>query len=550
MRKKIFRSILFTSLAVLIMALSIAVGSLYYYFGEVQENQLHTELDLVVEAVESGGVDYLRGIETGELRLTLVSSDGTVIYDTDAAHETMGNHGNREEIREALETGTGESFRYSDTLTEKTLYYATRLSNGTVLRISVGQATMLALIGGTAPWFILAAALAALLSWVLSRKLTSRIITPLNRVDLDNPLENDTYDELSPLLSKIHHQHQQIDAQMTQLREKKDEFEHITSSMKEGLVLLDAQGKILSINPAAAAFFNVQGDPAGLDLLTVERSREMSRAVADALKTGFASVREERNGRTSQLDVSRIESEGKVLGLVILTFDVSEQEYAERTRREFSANVSHELKTPLTSIIASAEMLESGMVRPEDSLRFIGHIRRESDRLLTLIDDIIRLSQLDEGVEVPPEKVDLAKIAAEEVELLRGTAEEFDVSLELCAEESVLLGTPRLLHEIVHNLVENAVKYNVRGGSVTVSVRRGEGRTILCVSDTGIGIPAEHQDRVFERFYRVDKSHSKQSGGTGLGLSIVKHAAAGFGADISLESEPGKGTTVTVSFPN
>lgn len=551
MTKKIFRSILFTSLAVLLVSLTVAVGFLYYYFGNVQEQQLQTELTLAAHAVEDSGSSYLENLDTDDLRLTLVDKDGTVLADTDDNTDplTMENHADREEIKEALASGKGESSRYSSTLTEKTIYRAVLLDNGNVLRVSVSQATVFALIAGIIPWFVLAVVFAAVLSWFLAKHLSKKIITPLNQVDLDRPLENDTYEELSPLLGKIHRQHEQIDTQLLQLRQKTDEFDHITANMKEALVLLDASGKILSINHAAKLLFDAKDTSVGTGFLTVERSHKISHAVDTALRDGHTRIKEERNGHSYQLDISRIESAGKVMGLVILAFDISEQEYAEQTRREFSANVSHELKTPLTSVIASADMIENGMVKPEDMPRFIGHIKKEASRLLNLIDDIIRLSQLDEGVEMPEEAVDLSAVATEAVEQLRDTADKNNVHIELNTESCVLKGVPRLLHEIVYNLTENAIKYNVPGGSVTVTVSKAKNGCILKVSDTGIGILVEHQERIFERFYRVDKSHSKQSGGTGLGLSIVKHAATHLNAEISVESEQGKGTTITVVFP-
>ena len=488
------------------------------------------------QAVEEAGSRYLDAFDTGELRLTLVDKSGTVLADTDADPAAMENHKDREEIAEALATGTGESARYSATLTEKTIYRAVRLDNGSVLRVSVSQATVFALLAGMVPWLVLAVLFAAVLSWLLAKHLSGRIIAPLNQVDLNRPLENDTYEELSPLLGKIHRQHEQIDAQLQQLRQKTDEFDHITANMREGLVLLDAGGKILSINPAAISLFGGNDNAVGADFLTVERSHKISRAMDTALETGHTRIREERNGRSYQLDISRIESSGKILGLVILAYDVSEQAHAEQTRREFSANVSHELKTPLTSIIASTDLIENGLVKEEDMLRFIGYIKKESTRLLNLIDDILRLSQLDEGVPLPEEDVDLGAVAAEAVEQLRQTAANSQVQIRFSAESCILKGIPRLLHEIVYNLTENAIKYNVPGGSVAVTVRKAEKSGILTVSDTGIGIPPEHQARIFERFYRVDKSHSRQSGGTGLGLSTVKHAASHFGAAITLES--------------
>ena len=549
MTKKIFRSILITSLAVMLISLSIAFGCLYYYFGNMQEQRLDSELSLAAAAVAENGSGYLERLESGNLRLTLVNADGTVLCDTDADAAAMENHAGRKEIREAFASGKGESSRYSSTLTEKTIYRASLLPDGTVLRISVSHATAFALIAGIAQWFVLAALFAAAMSWFLAKQLSERIIMPLNQVDLEHPLENEAYEELSPLLSKIYRQHEQIDAQLLQLRQKTDEFEHITANMKGGLVLLDARGKILSINPAAAALFGAAGNSVGADFLSIERSHSMNRATAAALESGHISIREERGGRIYQIDISRIESAGTVMGLVILAFDISEQEYAERTRREFSANVSHELKTPLTSIIASADLIENNLVKLKDMPRFIGHIKKEASRLLTLIEDIIRLSQLDEGLEMPMEAVDLSATAREAVRQLEDAADSRSVQIDLHAESYILQGVPRLLHEIVYNLVENAIKYNAPGGTVTVSVRKTENGGELKVSDTGIGIPPEHQNRVFGRFYRVDKSHSKESGGTGLGLSIVKHAAGYFKAGIALQSEVGKGTTITVTFP-
>ncbi len=550
MTKKIFRSILLTSLAVMLIGLSIAIGCLYYYFGNILEQRLDSELTLAAEAVEESGMDFLERLNTdNELRLTLVDKDGTVLFDMDADATSMENHADREEIREAFATGRGESSRYSSTLTEKTIYHAILLENGTVLRISVSRATVLKLIDGIATWFILAAILAAVLSWFLAKHLSKRIITPLNQVDLENPLENDTYEELSPLLCKIYRQHQQIDFQILQLRQKTDEFEYITSNMKEGLVLLDSKGKILSINEAAAALFEIRDDPVGADFLSVERSHEMSQANAIALETGHATFLMERNGRNYQLEISRIESASNPVGLVILAFDVSEREYAERARKEFTANVSHELRTPLTSIIAGADLINNNLVAQKDMPRFIGHIREEASRLLTLVEDIIRLSQLDEGIKMTAERIDLGVVAGDAIERLRDTAEKSNVKLELTTDYCPLEGFPQLLYEIIYNLVENAIKYNIPGGKVSVSVDKTTSGAVLKVADTGIGIPAIHQDRIFERFYRVDKSHSRESGGTGLGLSIVKHAASYFNAEISLQSEVGKGTTITVFFP-
>lgn len=549
MTKKIFHSILITSVVVLLTGLLIASGSLYHYFMKAQNRQLQDVLRLAALGVEENGRSYLDKLDKGKLRFTWIHADGTVSFDSSADSSQMENHGGREEIREAFATGIGSSERYSSTLTEKTIYYAVKLSDGTVLRVSVSQDTVLRLIFGLAPLLLAAAAFAAVLSWLLAKGLSRRIVTPLNEVDLDHPLENDTYEELSPLLTRIYHQHQQICGQLVQLQKKTDEFNHITESMKEGLILLDGRSCILSINPAAAALFEVQESVIGKEFLTVERSHDLGEAIAAARRTGHKQLRKERHGKTWQFDISRIGADKEAVGLVILAFDVSEQEYAERSRREFTANVSHELKTPLTSIIGSADLIGNNLVKTEDMPRFIGHIRKEAARLLDLIEDIIRLSQLDEGEQLHCEQVDLAEIAGEALSQLCDVAAGNQVTLKLDASPCPLTSVPRMLHEIVYNLTENAIKYNVPGGKVTVTVSPSERGVRLQVIDTGIGIPAEHRDRIFERFYRVDKSHSKASGGTGLGLSIVKHAVQDLGADLELQSMPGKGTAITVFFP-
>ena len=362
-------------------------------------------------------------------------------------------------------------------------------------------------------------------------------------------MDNDTYEELSPLLGRINQQRRQIDAHVQELQRKRDEFDQITGNMKEGLVLLNEKGMILSINPAARALFRTGSACVGQDFLTIERSSDVSHALQTAMEQGHSEIRTEREGREYQMDMSRIESEGAVTGAVILAFDVTEQELAQRNRREFTANVSHELKTPLQSIMGSAELMENGLVKPEDMPVFIGRIRSEAARLVTLIEDIIRLSQLDEGVELPVECVELHALAQETVQSLSDAAEAKSVSLAVTGQPVTVRSVRRLLSEILYNLCDNAIKYNVPGGRVTVDVAGTAEGAAITVSDTGIGIPAEHQARVFERFYRVDKSHSRASGGTGLGLSIVKHAVQDLGGTIRLDSTPGQGTSIRVTIP-
>ena len=550
MTKKIFQSILLVAGCVLLASLLIIMGFLYDYFGGVEENQLRDELSLAAAAVEDGGADYLSQLTADRCRLTWIAADGSVLYDTKTNAESLENHALRAEVSQALATGTGESTRYSSTLMEKTMYYAQRLDDGTVLRISISRATVGMIAIGMIQPLLIVLIVALILSGLLARRLSRRIVDPLNSLDLEHPLDNDAYEELSPLLKRIHRQHVEIQTQLRELREKTDEFTQITGSMREGLVLLDEHGSILSINAAAQALFGADAQCVGRDFLTIERSHEISAAIQAAAADSHSEVRAERAGRVYQFDISRITSDGKFLGTVILAFDITEQEFAERNRREFTANVSHELKTPLQGIIGSAELIENGMVKPEDLPRFVGHIHAEAARLVTLIDDIIRLSQLDEGDAMPTEPVDLLAVSQEAAENLHDAAAARNVTVCVTGQPAVLPGVRRLIYEIAYNLCDNAIKYNRDGGRVDVTVAADAGGSSITVADTGIGIAPEHQGRVFERFYRVDKSHSKASGGTGLGLSIVKHAVQYHHGRIELESTPGTGTTIRVVFPN
>lgn len=545
MTEKIFRSIMLAVGGVLLTSLIIIFGCLYEYFGGIQKNQLWAELDMAVAGVEASGIEYLNTLDTVGDRLTWIAADGSVLYDGQVDCDTMDNHAEREEVRAALITGEGQSERYSNTLLEKTVYCAKRLSDGTVLRISISTAGMLTLVLGMLQPMCVVLFVALIFALWLADRLAKRIVEPLNTLDLDYPLENQAYDEIAPLLRRISQQNKQINAQRLELQQKKDEFAQITNGMQECLALLDNRGCVLSMNPAARKLFHADAQIEGRDFLTVERDREVSNAIESATQAGHSEITLTRGGRVFRLNISRIEGRTGYGGVVLLAFDVTEQIEAEQMRREFTANVSHELKTPLTVILGSSEMLQNGMVQVEDVPRFIDHIHSEAARLLTLIEDIIRLSQLDEGVELQTETVALDKIAKEVTEQLKEKATQSKIELTLQAEKCLLHGVPQLFYEIIYNLIENAIKYNVANGSVCVSVSK---ESILTVCDTGIGIPPEHQSRVFERFYRVDKSRSKAAGGTGLGLSIVKHAVAYLGAELNLQSEVGKGTTVTVRF--
>ena len=548
MTNKIFKSILTVALAVLMASLIIITGVLYQYFGTMQESQLKDELRLTAEATQHLGENYLRNVDSDRYRLTWVSGDGTVIFDSHADVASMENHANREEIKEALISGTGSSTRHSATLTEQTIYEATRLDDGSVLRISVSRATALLLVLGMLQPISVVLAFALILSGLLAHRMAKRIVDPLNKLNLEKPMENDAYEELSPLLHRIHAQHREIQYQTNTLKRKQNEFEQITGNMKEALVLLDHSGKIVSINPAAKALFGTGSSCIGDDFLAIDRKQNMRMALEEASTQGHADFRARKNGKEYQFDLSRIDSDGNHHGMVILAFDITEQVNAEKHRQEFTANVSHELKTPLQSIIGSAELMENGIVKDADAPRFIGHIRKEASRLVFLIDDIIRLSQLDEGTEMPHEEVSLKVLSEEVCETLADAAKMNGVSLEVTGNDGVLHGVRRLLYEVVYNLCDNAIKYNQPGGKVEIAITEQQGSVKISVSDTGIGIAPEHQDKVFERFYRVDKSHSKQSGGTGLGLSIVKHVVQYHHGKITVESELNKGTTISVLF--
>lgn len=555
MTKKIFRSILLAAVSVLLAALVIITGCLYNYYKGVQEKQLRDELRLASYGVEAGGSDYLEQLaspyrfpSTADFRLTWIAADGKVLFDTHVPATEMENHADRAEVKEALAEGESGGVRYSETLTERTLYYAQRLTDGTVLRISISQLTVFALAMGMLQPILLTAIIAVILSALLAHRMAKSIVAPLNHLNLDNPLENNSYEELSPLLVRIHQQHRQIETQLRELRRKTEEFEQITENMSEGLVLLDGKGVVLSINPAARTIFHVDSACVGQEFLVIDRDHTINLAIQSALEGGHSEVRAVRNDREYQFGISRITADGLTAGTVLLAFDVTEQAAAEHSRREFTANVSHELKTPLQSIMGSAELLENGLVKQEDVPQFVGVIRREAARLVTLVEDIIHLSQLDEGIAPAKEQVNLLELARSAASALRERAEERHIDLSVSGADSMINGVRGFLYELLYNLIDNAIKYNTDGGKVEVAVSAGDTGTTVSVKDTGIGIPPEYQARVFERFFRVDKSRSKASGGTGLGLSIVKHIAQYHHAEIKLHSEIGNGTCIEILF--
>lgn len=550
MTKRIFHSIFLVTISVFLASVVLLMGILYDYFSGVQKAQLQVQTNLAVQGVLHDGMDYFDGLDTGSYRITWIGTDGTVLYDSRSDSQGMENHMQREEVDEALKYGSGESTRYSNTLLERFFYCAQRMEDGTVLRLSVAQSTLLTLLLGMTQPLCVLFVVALVLSLVLASRLSKKIVKPLNQLDLDHPLSNNEYDELSPLLRRVNAQQTQIKNQHTEMLQKQQEFEAVTTGMNEGLVLLNSQREILSINPAAQRLFQTDGSCVGSPILSIDRSPELQELLVKAGGGQYAETVLQLGAGSYQMDVSPIHTKGKVSGMVLLLLDVTEKAKAEQIRREFTANVSHELKTPLHTISGCAELLAEGIVKQEDVPQFSQRIYQEAQRMIRLVEDIIHLSHLDEGAnDMKREPVDLYALAEETVERLRPAAKAAQVTLTLEGRSSSLQGVPQLLRGIVYNLCDNAIKYNHPGGQVQVQVEPGPQGIRLTVADTGIGIPAEHQQRVFERFYRVDKSHSKEIGGTGLGLSIVKHAARLHGASIDLQSEPGQGTTICVMFP-
>lgn len=553
MKRKIFWSIFATALTAMLLVGAFMLLTLYNIFEarildelQTQANYLNGALSLAPAADEAA---LLSGL-TEKNRLTLIAPDGTVLFDNRAEAAGMSNHADRPEVAQAFAAGSGQSRRFSATAAEETLYYALRLADGRVLRLSSTQRSAFGMLDSIFTPIALMLLGAAVLSMLLSRQLARRVIAPIGRLDLAAPLENDAYDELSPLLLKLQHQNDALSYQLKKLEEQKRELAAITDNMREGLVTLNAQGAILSLNQSAADIFGVDAERClGNDVLSLHRSLELQRSAQTALQGQSAQALFALRGRAYQLLASPVMEKGTALGAVLMLLDVTESRSAEHARREFSANVSHELKTPLTSIVGYAEIMRDGVAKPEDMRAFAGRIYDEASRLIALVEDIMRLSQLDEQTGLPQkELVDLLACCHEAAARLAQRAEEKEVTLQVSGEHARVSGIPQLLDEMIFNLLDNAIKYNRPGGSAALHVAREPGKTVLTVKDTGIGIPSAEQGRVFERFYRVDKSHSKASGGTGLGLSIVKHGAAVHQAQVRLESQPDQGTVVQLFF--
>lgn len=550
MTKRIFRSICFVALTVFLAAIVLIMGVLYEYFSQVQQEQLKMQTNLAAQGVANEGISYFQDLHVSNYRITWIAENGTVLYDSRTDTEEMENHLEREEVKEALNTGYGESRRYSATLLARSFYSAQRLPDGTVLRLSVSQHSILTLLFGMLQPICIVFVIAFILSIVLAIRVSEKIVKPLNEVDLENPLSNEDYDELSPLLRRIDSQQKQLRRQKEELIQKENELGTIIGSMNEGMVLLNQKGKIISINSAAKKLLGAGADCTGMDILSLCRNMDLYQILSDALQGERGERIIPLRGESYQVDADPIVSGNIIRGAALFFFNVTEKEKAEQIRREFTANVSHELKTPLHSISGYAELLKNDMVKENDRIPFAGKIYNEAQRMIRLVEDIISLSHLDEGAEdMGREDVDLYELAEKAVQSLQPEADAAGVTVKLSGTAGSYEGIPQLLYSVIYNLCDNAIKYNREGGSVFVDIHEEEQAVVLSVRDTGIGIAPEHQERIFERFYRVDKSHSKEVGGTGLGLSIVKHAAKIHQAKMEVKSAVGEGTEITVTLP-
>lgn len=526
------------------------LGILYYHFGGQLEEELRREASYLSVSVEKEGIEAFDDLPADAERVTYIDTDGTVLFDNRADENGMENHGDREEVKEALEQGSGRAVRNSDTLSQRTLYYALRLSDGKVLRVSSTQYNIPGLMGGMIqPLLIILILMAALSAWIAYR-VSRGIVEPINQLDLDHPEDNQVYDEIAPLLTKINRQQKQIRREIADAKRQQEEFSIITENMEEGFVILDVHTEVLSYNSSALKLLGAEESRERRSILAMNRSQEFQRIVEQVLSGRHVLTMLELGDRSCQIAANPVFHDNEVSGAVLLILDVTERMKGEQMRREFTANVSHELKTPLTSISGFAEIISDGFVKPEDTRKFAGRIFKEAQRLITLVNDVIKISQLDEGkLPYEREETDLYELCREILRRMEERASAAGVHLYLKGPHKKITTVQTILDEVLNNLCDNGIKYNKKGGNLTVTIEEGEGETRISVEDQGIGIPAEDQKRVFERFYRVDKSHSKAIGGTGLGLSIVKHGAMYLGAEVKVESTLGKGSTFTLVLP-
>ena len=553
MKKRIFLTVFATALITVLVSLILLVGVTYRYINEDTRDQLMAQLDYLSQAVDDEGLTYLNQLENNSYRITWIAADGAVLFDNRSNISRMENHADRQEFIDAKAHGVSEIERESETMTTRLMYVAEELSDGSVLRIATNDIS----VGGVA-WMLAAPSVLlilciSLLAWFVARKLSRALVEPLNTLDLDHPLAGEAYDELVPLLSRIEQQHREIADQRVQLGQQRNEFQTVIDNMREGLVLLNQSGRILLINRSGRNLMKAMAEEddlaAGEEIITSRNS------VVDSLldkaydgKTSSATII--INSRSYEIHASPVESDEGIHGAVLFYVDVTEKVEAEQLRREFSANVSHELKTPLHSISGCAELMLSGIVKEEDKPRFLKQIYDEAQHMVSLIENIIKISRLDEEADaLPVDKVDLYEIAQTVIEQLGNKAASRGIVMDLSGTHVTIKGVKTLLYEMIYNLCDNAIKYNVDDGAISVSVKKTKDAAVVKVKDTGVGISEDQQERIFERFYRVDKSHSRASGGTGLGLSIVKHAAIWHNATIKVKSKLGKGTTFIVRFP-
>lgn len=553
MTKKILTGVIGVSLVIMLVCVGLVMGIMYDYMGQKIDEQMADEAVLAEEAWLAGGQDFLDSMEQRpdiKSRITVISSDGKVLYDSMADSTKMENHLEREEVKEALTDGIGKASRTSYTLEEDTRYYAKKTADGNVIRISTRHYSQLGLLLDTFGMIIITVSVLIVLSVFISYRVARAIVKPINDIDLDNPDISENYEELGPLLHRIHQQNIKIKGQMENLRRSREEFSIITENMSEGLIIIDKDAEILTYNRSAAHMLRSSGGRTEGSVLKLNRSEPFRKAVNEALSGKNATTYLDEGNSVYEIIANPASDKDEVTGAIIIIMDVTEKERGETLRREFTSNVSHELKTPLTSIYGVSDMLASGLVKPEDVAGFAGTIKEEASRLISLIDDIIKLSRLDESTGPQQmETIDVFETARDAVNRLSVKAQSANVELSLSGEPSEIVGVQHILDEIIYNVCENAIKYNRPGGFVRISVRNDDDESLITVSDSGIGIPKADRERVFERFYRVDKSHSKEIGGTGLGLSIVKHGVMYLGGRVELESEEGKGTVVTVRLP-
>ena len=550
MTKKIFRSTVVSAAVILVFGITLVMAALYQYLGKEIDSELEKEGEYLSYGVEADGVTYLEQIKNSDARITYIAQDGTVLYDSQADISKMKNHSDRKEFQEAQKHGNGYAERISDTLAEKTVYYAIRLSDDSVLRVSNTRASVLALVLRLVPSLIVILVILLILAGIISSRMAKKIVEPINQLDLDYPEENEGYEEIGPLLSKIHKQNRQISVQLENARRNQEEFAIITENMQEGLLVIDAYTMILSGNSSVWRMFQMKEPKTGQSVYSLDRNEDFRKVIEYALKGQHGSALLNLDGEFVQMIANPVFREERVVGAVLLLMNETEKIQRENLRREFSANVSHELKTPLTSISGFAEIIQDGFVKDEDIKKFAGRIYKEAQRLIQLVEDTIKVSQLDEDVNPYEwEQVDLYGVVKDVCNNLKGIAEKKNVHLFIDGKSLVFRTVRPILEEVIYNLCDNGIKYNKEDGTVSIHFRDLEEQVELSVKDTGIGIPREECSRVFERFYRVDKSHSKEIGGTGLGLSIVKHGVTFLGGTLNMLSEPGKGTEITMVFP-